>query len=105
MAILRKDALRIIMVGATHVIDMGGKSAFIHYETEEKAHMLLPDGTRYDGSWSLLDDGYRVEWNNGPTGSWKLDHKPGAIDYVDATGAVRGRVSRIDFGEAARLAA
>ena len=83
MAILRKDTLRIIMVGATHVIDMGGKTAFIHYETEETAHMLLPDGTRFDGSWSLLDDGYRVEWTNGPTGSWKLDYNPGAIDYVD----------------------
>ena len=62
MAILGKDTLRIIMVGATHVVDMGGKTAFIHYETETTAHMLLPDGTRYDGNWSLLDDGYRVEW-------------------------------------------
>jgi hypothetical protein len=105
MAILRKDTLRIIMVGATHVIDMGGKTAFIHYETEKTAHMLLPDGTRYDGDWSLLEDGYRVEWTNGPAGSWKLDHTPGAIDYVDATGTVRGRVSRIEFGEAAELAA
>jgi hypothetical protein len=105
MAFLRKDTLRIIMVGATHVIDMGGKTAFIHYETEKTAHMLLPDGTRYDGDWSLLDDGYRVEWTDGPTGSWKLDHTPGAIDYVDATGAVRGRVSRIEFGDAAKLAA
>jgi hypothetical protein len=105
MAILGKDTLRIIMVGATHVVDMGGKSAFIHYETETTAHMLLPDGTRYDGSWNLLDDGYRVAWTNGPTGSWKLDYTPGAIDYVDTTGTVRGRVSRIEFGEAAQLAA
>ena len=106
MAILHKDTLRIIMVGATHVVDMGGgKTAFIHYETAKTAHMLLPDGTRYDGNWSLLDDGYSVEWANGPTGSWKLDHNPGAIDYVDATGAVRGRVARIEFGEAARLPA
>ena len=105
MAILHKDTLRIIMVGATHVVDMGGKSAFIHYETESTAHMLLPDGTRYDGSWSLLDDGYRVAWTNGPTGSWKLDYTPGAIDYIDAAGASRGRISRIDFGDPQRLAA
>jgi len=105
MAILKRNALQLIMIGATHVVDMGGKSAFIYYETQEKAHMLLPDGTRFDGRWNLLDDGYSVEWINGPTGSWKLDHQPGAIDYVDATGTVRGRISRIDFGDTARLAA
>ena len=105
MAILKRDALQLIMIGATHVIDMGGKSAFVYYETQDKAHMLLPDGTRFDGRWNLLDDGYRVEWTDGPTGAWQLHHQSGAIDYVDATGAVRGRISRIEFGDSARLTA
>jgi hypothetical protein len=105
MTILNKDTLAIIMIGTTHVIDMSGKSAFIHYETANKAHMLLPDGTRFHGRWDLLDDGYKVEWTDGPVGSWKLDHTPGAIDYVDATGTVRGRIARIDFGDPASLAA
>lgn len=105
MAILKRDALQLIMIGATHVVDMGGKSAFIYYETQDRAHMLLPDGTRYDGRWGLLDDGYRVEWTNGPAGSWQLDHRPGAIDYIDATGTVRGRIARIDFADSAGLAA
>ena len=105
MTILNRDTLAIIMVGTTHVIDMGGKNAFIHYETEDRAHKLLPDGTRFHGLWTLLDDGYKVEWKDGPAGAWKLDHTPGAIDYVDATGASRGRISRIDFGDPQRLAA
>ena len=105
MAILKRNVLQLIMIGATHVVDMGGKSAFIYYETQDKAYMLLPDGTRFDGRWNLLDDGYRVEWTDGPTGAWQLHHQSGAIDYVDATGAVRGRISRIEFGDSARLAA
>ncbi|CDX61170.1 conserved hypothetical protein [Mesorhizobium plurifarium] len=105
MTILNRDALAIIMAGTTHVIDMGGKNAFIYYETDDRAHMLLPDGKRYHGVWTLLDDGYEIEWTDGPTGSWKLDHTPGAIDYVDATGAARGRISRIDFGDPQRLSA
>ena len=105
MTILNRDTLAIIMIGTTHVIDMGGKSAFIHYETVDRAHMLLPDGTRFHGQWDLLEDGYKVEWANGPAGSWKLEHTAGAIDYVDATGTVRGRISRIDFGDPASLAA
>ncbi len=104
MAILNRDLLAVIMLGATHVIDMGGKEAFIYYENQRKAHMLLPDGTRFDGDWSLLDDGYRVEWKQGPSGSWKLDHTPGAIDYLDETGVARGRISRIHFGDSAGLA-
>ena len=104
MAILDKNALELIMVGATHVIDMGGKSAFIFYQTSERAHMRLPDGTSCHGRWELLDDGYRVEWSSGPTGTWQLDHTPGTITYVDSTGAVRGRISRIDFGDSAELA-
>ena len=105
MTILNRDTLAIIMVGTTHVIDRGGKNAFIHYETDDRAHMLLPDGTRFHGIWTLLEDGYKVEWADGPAGSWKLEHTTGAIDYVDATGTVRGRISRIDFGDSASLAA
>lgn len=105
MTILDRNTLAVIMIGTTHVIDMGGKDAFIHYENENRAHMLLPDGTLFHGLWTLLDGGYKVEWKDGPTGSWKLDHSPGAIDYVDANGAVRGRISRIDFGDPVSLAA
>jgi hypothetical protein len=105
VAILTKDILETIMVGATHVIDMGGKTAFIYYENAERAHMLLPDGTRFDGRWELLDAGYRVEWTNGPTGVWSLAYGPGTIDYVDASGAARGRITRIDFSDCAKLAA
>ena len=105
MAILEKKTLEVIMVGATHVIDMNGKSAFIYYENGERAHMRLPDGTSYHGQWKLLDDGYQVAWENGPTGVWKLDHKSGTIDYMDSSGAARGRISRIDFGDSANLAA
>ena len=60
MTILRKDTLSLIMPGTTHVIDMGGKQAFIYYENATEAHMLLPDGRRYHGSWELGDDGYTL---------------------------------------------
>ena len=91
MAILNKDTLRVIMVGATHVVDMGGKTAFIHYETETTAHMLLPDGTRYDGDWDLLDDGYRVAWTNGPTGPGSSTTSPARSTMSMRPAAVRGR--------------
>lgn len=67
--------------------------------------MLLPDGTRYHGTWRLDEDGYRVDWRDGPTASWQLDRRAEAIDYLDSTGAARGRITRIDFGDSAQLAA
>lgn len=105
MAILTKDTLSLIMPGTTHVIDMGGASAFIYYENDRDAHMLLPDGTRFHGRWRLNDDGYEVAWKDGPTASWRLDHRPGEIDYLDPSGAARGRLARIEFGDSAKLAA
>jgi hypothetical protein len=104
MATLNRDTLSIVMLGTTHVIDMGGKQAFIYYENEVEAHMQLPDGTRRHGRWRLTEDGYSVEWRNGPTASWQLNRRQGGIDYLDSTGVARGSVARIDFGDSAQLA-
>jgi len=105
VTILKQDSLALIMLGATHTIDMGGKQASIFYETAERAHMMLPDGTHRHGSWHLSEDGYTVAWLDGPTAAWKLDHRPGAIAYVDATGVERGTLVRIEFGDSAGIAA
>lgn len=105
MTILNKDSLALIMIGATHAIDMGGKEALIFYETSERAHMALPDGKRTHGRWQLTENGYTVDWDDGRSGVWALDHTPGRIDYVDAKGVRRGSVARIEFGDSAGIAA
>jgi hypothetical protein len=104
MTILNRETLELIMVGATHVIDMGGKEAHIFYETAERAHMALPDGKRSHGRWRLTAEGYTVDWDDGRQGVWSLDHTPGNIDYVDAGGVGRGRLARIEFGDSAGIA-
>lgn len=103
MTILDKDTLAVIMIGTTHSLDMNGKEATIYYETVTRAHMRLPDGTRRSGHWRLVEDGYAVDWENGPSASWKLVHRDGAIDYVDPAGVARATLSRIDFGNPAGL--
>jgi hypothetical protein len=103
MPILEKDILAVIMIGTTHVLNMGGKEAIIYYQNENDAHMLLPDGAAYTGKWRLLDDGYAVDWNDGPSGTWKLDHRPGSIAYLDGSGVRRADVSRIEFGNSRNL--
>ncbi|HEV2507015.1 MAG TPA: hypothetical protein VGV39_28350 [Mesorhizobium sp.] len=103
MAILKKDTLGVIMTGTTHVLDMAGKQAIIYYQSESDAHMLLPDGTAYSGKWRLLDDCYAVDWTDGPSGSWKLDHQAGSIAYLDSTGTRRADVSSIEFGNSRSL--
>jgi len=105
MSILDRNALSAIMNGATHVLDMGGKQAFLYYEDERRAHMLLPDGTRRHGEWRLTAEGYEVDWQGGPSAAWKLDRRAGGIDYLDTTGTARGRLARIEFGDSAGLAA
>jgi len=105
MSILDRNALCAIMPGATHVLDMGGRQAFLYYEDERRAHMLLPDGTRRHGEWRLTAEGYEVDWRDGPHAAWKLDRRPAGIDYLDTTGTARARLTRIDFADSAGLAA
>ena len=104
MALLEKAALAVMMVGSTHVLDLGGKEAFIYYETDKLAHMLLPDGTAFTGEWRLEDKGYSVDWQGGPSASWALDnYQPGKIGYVDASGERRADLIRIEFGNSENL--
>lgn len=103
MSILEKDTLAIIMAGTTHVLDMGGKQAIIYYQNDRDAHMLLPDGVAYSGKWRLLDDGYAVDWNDGPSGTWKLDHRQNSIAYLDGGGTRRADIAAIEFGNSRNL--
>lgn len=104
MITLEKPILAALLVNATHEIDMGeGRQATIYYETDRLAHMRRPDGVIMTGDWSLLDDGYAIEWRGGPAATWKLSAGPGRIGYVDAEGNDRGAVKSIAFGNNANL--
>lgn len=99
MLTLQRPVLSALLVGATHEIDMGeGRQATIYYETENRAHMRRPDGAVMTGDWSLLDDGYAIEWRNGPSATWTLKAGPGHIGYFDKQGQERGSVRSITFG-------
>jgi hypothetical protein len=104
MITLEKPVLAALLVNATHEIDMGqGRQATIYYETDRLAHMRRPDGVVMTGDWSLLDDGYAIEWRGGPAATWTLKATPGRIGYVDAEGNDRGAVKSIAFGNSANL--
>lgn len=104
MITLEKPVLAALLVNATHEIDMGdGRRATIDYETEHLAHMRRPDGVVMTGDWSLLDDGYAIEWRGGPAAHWKLNAGPGRIGYVDSEGNDRGAITSIGFGNTANL--
>lgn len=99
MMTLEKPVLAAILIRTTHEVDLGeGRQATIYYETEDRAHMRLPDGVTMTGDWHLLDDGYAIEWQNGPSGRWTLKAMPGRISYFDTEGKDRGTVRAITFG-------
>ena len=106
MIIRDQNTLSVLLVGTTHYFEVApGKEAAVYYRTADKAHMLLPDGSRRSGSWRLTDTGYHVDWTGGPSAGWQIDVEPGRIAYLDGDGVERGLVSRIVPGDAATLAA
>jgi hypothetical protein len=106
MLTLEKPVLAALLVHATHEIDVGeGRQATIYYETESRAYMRRPDGIVMTGDWRLLDDGYAIEWHDGPSATWTLKAATGRISYFDADGADRGTVQTIAFGPNASFSA
>ncbi|MEM1286816.1 MAG: hypothetical protein AAGH60_00530 [Pseudomonadota bacterium] len=106
MEFLSASVMGVLMVGATHYVDIGADTnAVIFYEDEKAAHMVLPNGASFSGAWELTDEGYHVSWQDGPSASWRLNYAPGRIGYVNEEGKELGTVKRIEFGNPEALPA
>lgn len=103
MTILRRDALEILIPGKTHILERNGKEAYVYFEQNGSAHMLLDDGETRSGHWQLSDDGYVTEWDTGATGDWVLHHEEGGIVYVGRQSGNRLRMIGVLFGNAKEL--
>lgn len=103
MAIVKGNALAMLMAGTTHVLDRNGKEAYVYFEDGGVAHMLLEDGETRKGAWELLDDGYVVDWDNGAVGRWKLDHEAGSVTYINQDRDARVKLIGVLFGNAKDL--
>ena len=98
MSSLAQENLSILIPGMTHVLDRGGKEAFVYFETGGTAHMLLETGETRSGTWQIQDDGYVAEWNTGAVGRWTIEHAPGELTYVNRDSAVRMKMRGVLFG-------
>lgn len=103
MAILDRTSLNVLIPGTTHVLDRNGKEAYVYFETSDRAHMLLDDAETRQGTWALAKGGYVVDWDNGATGRWTLEHEAGAITYVNQDKDLKVRLIGILFGNAKSL--
>lgn len=106
MTILDRSTLAVLLTGTTHYIDIGqGADAAIYYESAKAAHMKLPGGGVLHGAWSLGDDGYHIDWQDGPSADWHIAQpEPGVFAYLDGNEERRGTVTRIVPGDAEGLA-
>jgi hypothetical protein len=79
--------------------------AFAYYGDDGRASFKLPTGTILRGAWSLKDDRYCADWDNGPKSSCtKVIRMPGAVLVIDAaTGERRGSIAKIVPGNAEQL--
>jgi len=104
MPVLSKETLAEITTGATHVIERNGAEAYVHFETESIAHMLLADGEARSGTWRLTGTGYATAWDNGSEGNWSIERDAGGVTYVDTARGVRLPLLGILFGNPKNLA-
>jgi hypothetical protein len=102
-----------LLTGNTAYIDLppGGPGgphggvAFAYYGSNGHASFRLPTGTILTGTWSLRDDHYCADWENGPKNSCtRIVRMPGSVLVIDhATGQTRGMIASIVPGNAENL--
>ena len=104
--ILRKDQLALLITGNTLYLDIGKETdAVIYYGAANDAYMRMPgNDALMSGSWRLGDDGYAVEWRDGPKAEWAVEHEAGRFTYLDTERTPRATVSKIVPGDAENLA-
>lgn len=96
MTILTGQILAVLMIGSTHYVDVGKASdAVIYYPSETEAHMRVPDGPSWTGALEMRQDGYFVNWQDGPEGGWQISYEPGVITYIGPDGKPAGTISKI----------
>ena len=107
---LNKSQLDALLTGNTVYLPLppggpggpdGGIAAF-YFGADGRAWLKLPTATLLVGPWSLGDDHYRCDWENGPKNSRSRIVKwNGAMLTLDhASGAIRGPISSIVPGNA-----
>lgn len=105
MSMILGNALAMLMIGSTHYVDVGLKEdAVIYYPTATVAYMRLPDKPVMTGKLKLEEDGYFVNWAEGPEGSWKISYEPGTFTYIGPDGKDAGTITRIIPGDSEKLA-
>ena len=82
-----------------------GGIAPIYYGTDGSASAQLPAGMKLVGTWEMAEDGYCIDWENGPKNSCStLVRTSESFVIIDqATGDPRGQVFTIATGNPEEL--
>ncbi|MEM7723967.1 MAG: hypothetical protein AAF376_16580 [Pseudomonadota bacterium] len=86
-----------LLTSQTVYLDTPVGEALIYFRADAASFARLPNGVQMQGTWALTEDGYCVDWVNGPQNSCtQVVRSADALHMVDsATGDPRGQVSRI----------
>lgn len=105
---LKRDQITTLIAGNTLYVQIppgapgapDGGVAPIYYGSDGYAAAVLPTGLKLIGAWGMADNGYCVDWKNGPKNSCSiLARAPDHFVILDAsTSNPRGTVHRIVTG-------
>ena len=105
MSTILGKALFILMIGSTHYVDVGlEEDAVIYYESDTVTHMRLPNKPVMVGRLEMQENGYFVNWKDGPEGDWKISYEPGTFTYIGPDGKAAGNITKIVPGDSENLA-
>jgi hypothetical protein len=97
---LSEPQLAVLLSGNTITVRVSAeKQATLSFHADGRVHASMPDGSTDEGSWSVTGSGYCISWVKGPKNSCTtVRWTPGKLELVDAKGAPRGAIVRIEPG-------
>lgn len=105
MNLLTQETISVLLAGNTVVLRRtDGAEAPVFYDLDGTAYMRHFEHGDLSGPWKTTENGYTVEWNKGVGRmGWTLGYTPGEIAYLDADGAQRAKVLRVEAGDTQSL--
>lgn len=86
-----------LLTSQTVYLDTPGGEALIHFRADTTSFARLPNGVQMQGTWGLIDNGYCIDWVDGPQNSCtRVLRTADALRMMDiASGDPRGQITRI----------
>ncbi len=99
MIFFERETLSELMIGCTHYVDLGDrKQVSVYYPSSTEVYFKGLSSNVFKGQMIIEGVGYKIDWEDGSDGYYKIAEHQGAYMYIDDHGRSAGTITKIAPG-------